>query len=754
MNSHRVLAVLDDTRALASLHDMLEAEGLMTLVHAGDPNQALILAVDGKADVALVDTSTPGLESGLSAFASDLGLPVVYLCREDGPSSPGPLYVKLPCKPGELSAMIRASAHCHELEKAAAQSAQSTGTLLSLMPQIVIHMDSEGRILGINPAAELFARSSEQKARGRHFSSLFQLRRTSTDAALDNPAQLRGSGPDLKDLLLLRSPGGEDCSVRVNCATIRNGRAEGASSLLVLEDVTRMSRCAADRLLLEGAQELTGDAILVTTPGSEDGQPRVRFYNKAFSRLIAQGDADLEGRSLAGLFQQGLDEIWAAVMDGLRCGREWTGQVNMKLFSGVEFNAQVSANPIMDAAGRHLGCVFCIQDRTHLHRLEESIRQSQKIEAVGRLASGIAHDFNNLLSVINSYCDLQILKLDEGSPAMRYAQQIRAAGRKGVDLVSQLMTFSRKDRPNPTQLDLSHVVEDVKSMLRRVIREDIEMETSYEEHLPSVKADQGQIEQVLLNLCVNARDAMPNGGRLHIDVSTRQYEKTVMRSQGSIRPGNYVVLSVEDSGCGMDEETQKRIFDPFFTTKEIGKGTGLGLATVHSIMKQYGGHIVVRSRPGEGSRFELLFPAEGGRSGEAGLHGEHGHSVESPTGSERIFIVEDDETFLDCISGLLRLHGYQVYTAYDGSSAMDMMARLDYEVDLLVSDIVLPKLSGREVAARLMEKRPQARVIFMTGYDDQLDSFYSLPGDAIVLEKPFPLNTLLVKARELLDSAK
>jgi two-component system, cell cycle sensor histidine kinase and response regulator CckA len=493
------------------------------------------------------------------------------------------------------------------------------------------------------------------------------------------------------------------------------------------------------------------DCAVAVVKAASGSEVVVKYCNKAFEKLSGISKAGIEGKSIGVIKSSTEEDGWAEMFEAIYAGREWKGEIAARADDGREFSALCSVAIASDSCSGAKLAVVSLYDNTQLRRMDESLRQSQKIEAVGRLASGIAHDFNNLLSVINSYSDLQIMKLEEGSPSMKYARQIRAAGRKGVDLVSQLMTFSRKDRPSPMSLDLAKVVEEIKGMLRRVIREDIEMETHYQDKLPHIKADQGQIEQILLNLCVNARDAMPNGGKLCIEVLSRDYERSVIREHDTIHHGRYVVLAVTDTGCGMDEETQKRIFDPFFTTKEIGKGTGLGLATVQSIVKQYNGFIIVKSRPGDGSRFEVILPAS---DGESLQNSSDQSDIPAPTGSEKIFIVEDDETFLDCITALLRIHGYQVYSADDGSSALSMLSQINYDIDLLVSDLVLPKLSGREVAARVVEKNSKVKVLFMTGYDDQLDNFYSLPGDATVLEKPFPLNSLLVKIRSMLDEGE
>ncbi|MFA5257219.1 MAG: ATP-binding protein [Opitutales bacterium] len=733
---------------------MLEAEGFEVAAVACNAHQARILADEISPDIVFLDMGISDVETAIFALGAELEIPVVYIAREGSPQPPSPLFIHEPFQPVELSAILRVAMHAAELERQSANDRNRINTLLSVLPEIVIKTDLEGRIIGMNPAAELWTMRSVQKALSKPFAEVVHLVDRRTGQPIRNPADFKqlSDGESKTDLHILKCADGTERLMKSHDALIRDRLGKPVSYIMMLEDVTDSVECFVDRKHLQTALESVEETVIITGPCPADEAPLIKSCNASIEDLSGWNAEELVGKSMSVLLSSPREEFWSAMLDSVRSGHPWRGEGSGKSKPGSEFIGMWSAKVVLDEDGSVLGCVFSIQDRTHMHRLEESIRQSQKIEAVGRLASGIAHDFNNLLSVINSYCDLQILKLEDGSPAMKYAQQIRAAGRKGVDLVSQLMTFSRKDRPNPTMLDLSHVVEDVKGMLRRVIREDIEMETSYEENLASVKADQGQIEQMLLNLCVNARDAMPNGGQLRINVSNRVYEKTVVRNHDSIRQGSYVVLSVEDSGCGMDEETQKRIFDPFFTTKEIGKGTGLGLATVQSIIKQYSGHILVKSRPGEGSRFELIFPAESRMSGRAQF--DDSGSSPAPTGNEKIFIVEDDETFLDCISGLLRLHGYQVYTAYDGSSALEMMAQVDYDMDMLVSDLVLPKLSGREVAARMLEHNPDAKVVFMTGYDDQLDTFYALPNDAIILEKPFPLNTLLVKVRELLDQGK
>ncbi len=309
------------------------------------------------------------------------------------------------------------------------------------------------------------------------------------------------------------------------------------------------------------------------------------------------------------------------------------------------------------------------------------------------------------------------------------------------------MTFSRREEPSPGILDLGEVTESIKEMLHRVIREDIELVTQFHPERQCVKADQGQVEQVLINLCVNARDAMPGGGKISIGVANREISPEEQSRKWDLPTGKYVLLTVEDTGTGMNEETRKKIFDPFFTTKEVGKGTGLGLSTVYGIVKQSGGYIDVISAPDEGTRFEIYLPAVRRSDSVQEVEAEEGNPS---VGSESVLVVEDDETFADCIQGILRMHGYQVQSAGDGQEALENFRDKIRNINLLVTDIVLPKMSGRELARQFLEINPAMKVIFMTGYDDELDGHY-FGSDSVILEKPFSLKSILSKVRDTLD---
>ncbi|HUJ38967.1 MAG TPA: PAS domain S-box protein [Candidatus Acidoferrales bacterium] len=390
-----------------------------------------------------------------------------------------------------------------------------------------------------------------------------------------------------------------------------------------------------------------------------------------------------------------------------------------------------------------------LHDITEQKRLEDQLRQAQKMEAVGRLAGGVAHDFNNLLMVIQGHTSLLSERLQEGSAERRSVDQIHKSSERAASLTRQLLAFSRMQVMQPRVLDLNTVVADTGKMLRRVIGEDIELILRYDSGLGRVKADPGQIEQVLLNLVVNARDAMPNGGKVVIETCNLLLDETAARRITSLEPGSYVVLSVSDTGVGMDPETQSHIFEPFFTTKEQGKGTGLGLATVYGIVQQSGGHITVYSQPGQGATFRLYLPrVEEPADRGSGIR----PRPKIPKGSETILLVEDETEVRELTREALRRGGYAVLEARDGESALRLSQNYTGTIHLLLSDVVMPNMGGPELAGRLLEMRPQLKVLYMSGYSEFISAGHGEIGPlTYFLQKPFSLESLGKKVREILD---
>ncbi len=404
---------------------------------------------------------------------------------------------------------------------------------------------------------------------------------------------------------------------------------------------------------------------------------------------------------------------------------------------------------IRDEAGRPVEVVGSWSDITERKNLEDQYRQAQKMEAIGRLAGGVAHDFNNLLTVINGYGELVLSHLPPGNPIRELIQAVVAAGDRAAGLTRQLLAFSRKAIVEPRILDLKAVVADIDKLLRRIIGEDIQLTVIADAALGRVKADPGQIEQVIVNLVVNARDAMPQGGRLTIEVCNVELDESYARQHTDARPGPHVLLAVSDTGCGMDQATMSHIFEPFFTTKGE-KGTGLGLATVHGIVKQSGGHVGVYSEVGRGTTFKVYLP----RTEERPVSGKSHHGLAVlPHGRETVLLVEDEEGVRVLSRHILHGCGYTVLEACDGADALRVAGQHPGPIDLLITDVVMPRMGGSELAGQLAARHAGMRVLFLSGYtDDAVVRHGILENQVQFLQKPFTPVALAVKVREVLDN--
>lgn len=486
-----------------------------------------------------------------------------------------------------------------------------------------------------------------------------------------------------------------------------------------------------------------------------DSQGILRRVNRAECNLLGYQPSDILGRHASDFVAEEERERSREAVH-----RKMKGEIPLAPFQreftradGTHILVEIHENLIRDASGHIVGIRSALLDITERKQLEDQLRQALKMEAVGRLAGGIAHDFNNLLMVIKGHSELILNRLPHEEPIRKNAEEIDKATERAASLTRQLLAFSRMQVLQPKVLDLNAIVADTSKMLDRVIGENIELVVDLGASLRGMKADQSQIEQVILNLVVNARDAMPHGGKLIIETSNVTLDEAYGRRHTGVRPGKYVMLAVSDNGTGMDAETQAHIFEPFFTTKVSGKGTGLGLATVYGVVKQSGGWIWVYSQKEKGTTFKIYLPqAEEGEV--VGSHEPSPPVAASAQGSETILLVEDQESIRELVEEFLESRGYRVVSARDGAEALQIIEEQQHAIDLLLTDVVMPRVSGPELSRRLARLLPQLKVLYISGYAEHSPANADIvQGNAICLQKPFALDALDRKIRSLLDSA-
>jgi len=418
---------------------------------------------------------------------------------------------------------------------------------------------------------------------------------------------------------------------------------------------------------------------------------------------------------------------------------------------GQPVEVRLWTTPLRNDSGEVHGKILIAADVTEQRRLEQQFAQAQKMEAIGRLAGGVAHDFNNVITIISGYGQMLLEGVRDDPVLRESAEEVLRASDRAASLASQLLVFSRRQAIQPKVLDLNQLVADFERMLSRVIGEDIELKASLSPHLWAVRADPGQIEQVIMNLVVNARDAMPGGGRITIETRNVELDENFVRGRG-IEPGQYVMLAVSDTGTGMDPEVRSHIFEPFFTTKERGKGTGLGLSTVYGIIKRHGGDIWVSSEPGRGTTFKAFLPRI---AAEEPTEAPEAEAAMPPRGgTETVLVVEDEEPVRRLVSDILDSRGYRVLQAESGHKALQTAAAFQGHIDLLVTDIVMPKMNGRDLARALGLLRPEMKVLFLSGYTDQALLDEGAGHGAPFLQKPFTPDGLARKVREVLDLSR
>jgi PAS domain S-box-containing protein len=514
-----------------------------------------------------------------------------------------------------------------------------------------------------------------------------------------------------------------------------------------LLDITERKRAEAELSKLWRAVEQSPVSVVIT-----DLLGKIEYVNPKFVEVSGYSEDELVGQN-SNILSSGTmsREFYQNLWQTISSGREWHGELHNKKKSGQLFWESASISAVKNPEGRITHFVGVKEDVTERKLAIDQLRQVQKMEAVGQLAGGIAHDFNNLLTVINGYSTLLIRGLESGSPMRKEAEQILRAGERAADLTRQLLSFSRRQILEPKVLDINRLVKSVEKMLRRLIGEHIGLETRLAVDLGLIKIDPGQFEQIVMNLVVNARDASETGGMITIETENCELEGAFSLLHPGSVAGSYVRISVSDRGQGMTEEVKQRLFEPFFTTKEMGRGTGLGLATVYGIVKQSGGYIEVISRPGAGARFNIYLPRVF-QPAEALLRQPVDEQLE---GSQTILVVEDEPGVLNLVVHTLRKRGFKVLETTEPEHGVKLFEEHQNEIDMLLTDVVMPFMSGPTLAELLLRKKPQLKVLYMSGHTDNRLSLQNILEKGVhFLPKPFASDALIKKVRETLHGTE
>jgi PAS domain S-box-containing protein len=643
-----------------------------------------------------------------------------------------------------------------QAEKALQASESRKDAILKSALDCVITIDHEGKVIDFNPAAEqTFGYSSEDvvgrqmanlivppAVREQHKSGFARYLATGCASVLGKRLEVAGMRAD-----------GSEIPVELTITAI--GELPQPTFTAFIRDLTESKRAEQElreseeryRDLVENAHDLIYE---------HDLEGNYTSTNKAAERITGYShEESLKLNLKQGVAPEYLGKAQQMLQQKLAGERVTAYELEILAKDGHRVAVEVNTRLVL-RDGVPVGVQGIARDITErkrlekaLHESEEQLRQSQKLEAIGQLAGGVAHDFNNLLTAINGYSALALRRVGEDHPISSYLEEISKAGDRAANLTRQLLAFGRKQLLQPLAINLNDIVGDMSKLLKRLIGEDIQLVTKPGANLKQIKADPGQLEQVLVNLVVNARDAMPRGGTVTIETANTKLDGPYASAHVGVTPGDYVVLAISDTGTGMDHATRSRVFEPFFTTKEKGKGTGLGLSTVYGIVKQSGGNVWVYSELGKGTTFKVYLPQV---DDDVAARDESKTVVSTKRGSETVLLVEDEEMVRKLASELLEESGYVVMSAGGGEEAINFANQHKDRIDLLITDVVMPKISGREVAAQLKKIHPETKVLFMSGYTDEAIVHHGIvDSDIAFIQKPFSQNALAQKIREVLD---
>ncbi len=626
---------------------------------------------------------------------------------------------------------------------------------LEIVPDAIVAVDSNGTILQVNPQAEALFGYSRDELVGQMIEILVPERHRDQhhqhrhDFAGQPRVRRMGAGLELYG----RRRNGSEFPVEIALSPVET--EQGTVVLSAVRDISDRKqveealRKAHEELSLQSNRQLweyrsrlasiidsSEDAII-----GKDLNGIVTTWNRGAERIYGYTAEEMVGKSISTIAPKERPDEIPGILERIGRGESVEHFETARITKdGRHLTVSISVSPMRDTSGTVIGASVIARDITDQKRAEDQLRQAQKMEAVGRLAGGVAHDFNNVLGIITACTELLRGRVD--ARTSEYIENIQTAAQRGASLTRQLLAFSRRQAIQPTIFDLNEQLNEVAKLLRPLMGDDVELIMQHRSTSAIVETDPIQFDQIVLNLAVNARDAMPHGGKLILETAAADFDEHFVRQHPQVTPGKYVLLAVSDTGLGMDEATVSRIFEPFYTTKDVGKGTGLGLATVYGIVRQSGGYIWVYSEPGRGTTFKIYLPSV---EHKIGLNSQVDVETDLPKGvGTTILLVEDDDTMRGLTRKLLEEHGYAVIEAHGGQSALERVNQDHVRIDLMLTDVVMRGMSGPELGLKLSQSHPDLKIVYMSGYTGELISQHdTLQPGVVLLEKPFTRNALL-----------
>ncbi|MBU8922610.1 MAG: PAS domain S-box protein [Bacteroidales bacterium] len=617
-------------------------------------------------------------------------------------------------------------------------------SLIETANTLIITLDSEACIRTFNKCAEELTGYNKTEVMGKNWFDLFIPRRDreSLPEVFKDVLELMPEASRHENPILTKK--GEERLISWNNNILRDSSGNIYAVLSIGIDITEHRRVESERERLMHAIEQVKESIVIT-----DAEGTIQYINPIFEQVTGYSSEEVIGQN-PHVLKSGKhnDAFYSDMWEMLASGKTWHGRLVNKKKDGSLFTEDATISPVRDDSGKTINYVAVKRDITDHIRLEQQYQQAQRVESIGRLAGGVAHDLNNLLTPILGYGEILLADLGPDEARRESVDEILSAGFRARDLVRQLLAFSRKQTLEYKPLDINKVIKNFKKLVRRSVPEDINIEIIPSPDIQTVMADIGQVEQVIMNMAVNAADAMPGGGLLTIETAAVELDESYVAEHQGMAPGAYVMLAISDTGTGMDDEILNQVFEPFFSTKGE-QGTGLGLATVYGIIKQHGGNIWVYSEPGEGSTFKVYLPVSEGEHIEVKTSKKNLVDVK---GSETILLVEDNEQVRNLTHAILKRQGYEVLVAKNGAEALAVQASHGESVHLLLTDVVMPEMNGKELFTGMIEKHPDMKVLYMSGYTENVIANRGVLEEGIAfIQKPFTIQAMAAKIREVLE---